>query len=108
MLLSWVHSFFIQTPLRSLYFKGPDGMGFWGGAEVTDICASLTTTSAAFWSQHYGECVDVCEKRFQAFSTSVNFVLYILILFRVVNALAFHFCFTRPVMSELRALLGDK
>lgn len=107
-MLSWVHSVFIQNPLRSLYFSGPDVLGFWGGADLVDICASLTTTSAAFWSQHYSECVDVCEKRFTAFSTSINFVIYILILLRVVNALVFHFCFTRPVMSELRTLIRNK
>lgn len=106
--LGWIHDVFIQNPLRSLYFKGPEAMGFWAGMDMADICSSLTTTSAAFWLQHHNECLDLCEKRFGAFSTTVNFVVYTIILIRVLNGIVFHVCFTRPVMSEIRMLLENK
>lgn len=103
----WVrslHHTFIQAPLRELYFNGPESLGFWGGIEFADICFSLTNTSSTFWLEHLGECVEMCEKKFGAFNTVVNFVIYVVILFRVVNGVMFHFCFTRPFIAEFRRL----
>jgi len=103
----WVrslHSTFIRAPLRELYFNGPESLGFWGGIEIADICFSLTNTSSTFWVEHLGECADMCEKKFCAFNTFVNFAIYVIILFRVVNGVMFHICFTRPFIAEFRRL----
>jgi hypothetical protein len=103
----WVrslHHTFIQAPLRELYFNGPESLGFWDGIEFADICFSLTNTSSTFWLEHLGECVEMCDKKFGAFNTVVNFVIYVVILFRVVNGVMFHFCFTRPFIAEFRRL----
>ena len=103
----WVrslHRTFVEVPLRELYFNGPESLGVWGGIEIADICFSLTNTSSMFWVEHLGECSDMCEKKFGAFNTAVNFVIYVIILLRVVNGVMFHLCFTRPFLAEFRRL----
>lgn len=99
-----IHTLAIQQPLRSLYFRGPEALGFWGGAAIEDICYSLTATPSTFWTQHMQQCMQLCEQKLDAFTTAVNFVIYFVILVRLVNGLMFHVCFTRPVLAELRRM----
>ena len=101
-----IHTTFIRQPLYSLYFNGPESLGFWGGAAPEDICFSLTATPSSFWQTNPIQCTNLCEQKFGAFSTFINFALYAVTLFRLANGIMFHVCFTRPVLSELKRLQG--
>ncbi len=94
----------IDAPLRALYFRGPVALGFWGGASPEDICYTLTGTSASFWTQHGAQCAQLCDQKFDTIHTTLHFAVYVVILYRLVNALIFYVCFTRPVLWELREL----
>lgn len=98
----WLHTTLIHNPLYSLYFKGPENIGFWGGAAREDICFSLTTSPSSFWQENPIQCNILCEQRFEAFITLINFIIYSVIMVRLVNGIVFHLCFTRPVLKELR------
>jgi hypothetical protein len=92
----------IHNPLRTLYFNGPTALGFWGGALPQDICFSLTGTPSVFWAQHVQECMRLCEHKFDAFAVIITFGVYVALVFRCVEAVAMHLCFTRPILCELR------
>ena len=95
---------FIYTPLRALYFRGSTTLGFWGGASHEDICFSLTGTTSVFWTMHMDECQHLIEQRFDAFSTTVLFILYTLTWMRVLNLITVHFTVTQPILREIRHL----
>ena len=99
-----VHSTCVRQPLRELYFKGPEKLGFWGGAAIEDICFSITSTPSLFWQQHTIQCYEICEQHFTSFFTIINFGLYCGIMLKIVNALVFHVCITRPMIQELRQI----
>jgi len=94
----------VTAPLRTLYFNGPTMLGFWGGAGKEDICYSLTGTTANFWIQHFAQCLQLCDQKFDAFRTVVVFISYSFLLYRLLTTIAFHLLFTRPILNELRAL----
>lgn len=100
--LRLIHTTLIRQPLHSLYFDGPESVGFWGGAANEDICFSLTATPSGFWQENPLQCSRLCEQKFEAFATFINFAVYTVVLLRFVNAIVFHMCFTRPVLCELR------
>ena len=102
------HNVFIKNPLRTLYFHGPTALGFWGGAATHDICFSLTNTPSNFWEIHPLDCQQLCEQKFNAFSVAIIFIMYIVVGLRVLEAVTFHMCFTRPILTELRKGRGTQ
>ena len=92
----------VWEPLHTLYFRGPTSLGFWGGAAEEDICFTLTGTTSLFWIQHMDECTTLTHQKFDAFTTVVMFVFYFTTLYRLCTVLAFHVCFTQPILRELR------
>lgn len=104
MILATVHTTLIRQPLRALYFNGPENLGFWGGAVQADICFSLTSTPSSFWQHNPIQCNTLCDQKFEAFSTFINFAIYAVLMLRVVNGLMFHVCFMRPVLRELERI----
>ena len=103
-LLSQAFHVSVHKPLYMLYFNGPTVLGFWGGANLPDICFSLTGTTSSFWVQHPYECSALTHQKYASFETAVLFCLYVFTLIRLIGALITHILFTRPVLLELRKL----
>jgi hypothetical protein len=109
--LQWVHTTFILTPLHELYFHGPllHGWGFWGGNAPETVCASMLPGShASFWLQHLHDCDALLQQRFHAFSVGVHFVVYTLILFKLLQGILFHCLVIQPALSRIECLLNRK
>jgi len=106
-LAAW--NFVFVNPLRTLYFKGPSvhGYGFWGGVDPADACAQLTGVSALVWDLQTAACHDLLERNFFSFSTVVMSGLYVWLVYKIVQHLAFRYLYVRPLMAELRAVLRE-
>lgn len=104
MIFDLVYRLLIYMPLHAIYYQGPTMLGFWGGASREDICFLLTGTSSVFWTLHMDECLHLTEQRFQAFVTTILFVLYTCTWIRVVNILTFHVTVTQPILREIRKM----
>lgn len=100
-----VVQFFIFDPLRVLFLRGPSMLGFWGGAAVSDICASMTQVAASFWDQHPAQCLDIIDQKVDTLLVGIVFLFCVMVVYRVLTAITFHVCFTRPVIQEIRHLL---
>lgn len=59
-------------------------MGFWGGKDTFVICQLLTNHNQLFWYDNPIECNKLIEDRFLSFKTTIEIVLYFIILFRIV------------------------
>lgn len=99
------HALFVEQPLRQLYFKGPALLGFWSGLTHADICTSLNPgTSAIFWTNHASaeqQCALLVEQRFHAFFVSINVVLYVYIVYRIVATLAYYVFVVKPALKKM-------
>lgn len=75
----------VVAPLRRLYLRGPRlwGWGFWGGAAVEDICASISNAPARFWSEHLDACADLIARDVDSLVVICETVLYFYVLFNV-------------------------
>lgn len=98
---AWLRDMLFHQPVHTLYFFGPTELGFWGGAQPSDICYSLTNTPSIFWEQHQDQCDQLCTQKFHAFYTVIMFGLYVFLLAKFLDALVFHACFARPVLRQL-------
>lgn len=96
-------------PLRTLYFNGPNvhGYGFWGGVQAADACAQLTGVSALVWDVQAVACHDLLERNFFSFSVVVTFALYLWLVYKTLQHLAFRYLYVRPLIAELRAALRE-
>jgi len=106
-----VHDVAIMQPLKQLYFRGPllHGWGFWGGAAPESVCAAMLPGShTSFWQDHLGECEVLLHQRFDSFSIAVHIVVYILLLFKVLQGLVFHWLVVQPAIYRLECLLTRK
>lgn len=92
-ILQQLFRWFVDIPLRLLYFHGPQirtlGIGFWEGQSMEQICAQLTNgyTDGAFWqhsSQSTEMCRDIVQRRYQSFVLTVLLCLYFFIVIRVI------------------------
>ena len=98
-------------PLRDLFLKGPrlGNYGFWQGGEMEDICAESTGTPARFWVLNKEACLEVIEKRYQAFRTVVVFGLYMMVLWQtlqIMQLVVFHLMIS-CVSASKRVRLGS-
>lgn len=99
----------VVDPLRTLYFYGPNvhGYGFWGGVEAADACAQLTGVSALVWDVQTVACHDLLERNFFSFSVVVMAAVYLWLIYKVLQHLAFRYLYVRPLFAELRAALRE-
>lgn len=54
---------------NTIYLHGPSlwGYGFWEGASEADICSSVTGVSSAFWMTNESMCLEIIERKSDAF-----------------------------------------
>ena len=83
------HTYEMYNPLFALYKNGPLFMGFWGGKQDSEICASLTNVQSSLWNMHNDECIDLIHKHYNSFAI----VVYIVALFYILSKLFSYICF---------------
>jgi hypothetical protein len=81
----WLVQFFVETPMKQLYFKGPriQGYGFWNGLPLNDICAQITHTASEVWTLNVAQCIIITDRYFEAFYIGSYSVLYIFMLYNL-------------------------
>jgi hypothetical protein len=107
--LTFVHHAVVVAPLKQLYFQGPvlHGYGFWGGVATEDMCASMTPgTTAAFWFKNKDDCSHLVDLHFQSFLISVQTIIYLVTLYKLVNMFFFRTFVLRPALSQMQELLA--
>jgi hypothetical protein len=92
-----VASFLILRPMVNLYLRGPTMLGFWGGADLHDICQQLTGSPSRHFISDNGtvvpQCIELIETRFYSWvilSQTIIYVYVLISLFRYVMKLARH------------------
>ena len=117
----WVNTF--DVFLRGLYFNGPSlpllRMGFWGGANHDDACASMTNTPSSWWrtdGEPSLQCLALREKEYVSFLYGLGAVLIALfvvswVMFVMISC-AFCICWrctarsmARKIVTEMRPAL---
>ena len=85
----YLYDLFLISPLRTLYMYGPMfyNIGFWEGKEPSEICQAMTNHKQLFWEENPGECHVLIENRFYAFKTTIEVLLYFLVLYRAVETI---------------------
>lgn len=107
----FLHNVLFRQPLRTLYFEGPsiNGFGFWAGLPVEDMCAVVSPgTSALFWADHISQCHVILDRRFVAFLTAIQCLLYFFCFYRVVYWYSIRFFLINPVMRQFDTLLVSR
>ncbi len=88
-----VHSvawYAMGLPLKVLYFNGPFafGFGFWEGKSGEDICCQLTGVDSTFWMRNQDACVDILDRKYNAFALTIGAGIYLVsLLILVIKAL---------------------
>ena len=77
----------LLQPLRLLYLYGPsiNGVGFWEGLPIADICSRLTHVDATFWLQqpdNLTQCTELIDRKIYAMFTLIWVVGYVLLLYK--------------------------
>ena len=107
---SCIAEWFVSTPLRALFNKGPAWLGGWHGRNEADMCAEMTGSPATFWIMHADECGDIVENKFQSFQIVVHIVVYGYLLISVVSLLVraciFRWTVVGPVERMLRSVVA--
>lgn len=78
--------YLFDYPLKLLYFNGPSmwGIGFWEGKNYEEICSHLTNVQSSFWLHSFEKqemCLNIIEKKYNAFSISLLIIIYFIFLF---------------------------
>lgn len=83
---------FILFPLGRLYLLGPTlyGWGFWGGTDISHICASKTHLNSEFWKQNPSQCIQMIGKNFYSIIVGVETIVYFLTLWTLLKL--FFYC----------------
>ena len=79
--LEWL----VLNPLRTLFRLGPSWIGGWGGADLPDICAQVTTSPARFWEMHTVECERIVSQKIDSHLVLFTTALYFWVLFSILN-----------------------
>ena len=89
--------------LRQLYVHGPRWSGFWGGAELSDICAELTGAPSRFWAHHTQQCLELVDRRVESVRLMVRFVAVVGLLWHttVCNVLMVQYLTQRLVAGRV-------
>jgi len=89
-LLQIAYVYLFLNPLAKFYFDGPKlyGWGMWGGDPLPEICAKLLSPPASVWMQPPAsdECMRAVYRHFDAFLTSVQLIVYIFIIYRIIQS----------------------
>ena len=75
----------VLNPLRTLFRLGPTWIGGWGGADLPDICAQLTTSPARFWEMHTDECERIVALKIDSHLVLFTTALYFWVLFSILS-----------------------
>ncbi len=93
--------------LRQLVLKGPSSLGFFEGAPLADICASLTNVPSSHWEQNPLACEAAISNKVEAYRTVLITVLALVLGYRiVVSGSDLLFLFLRTRFSRC-ALFGN-
>ena len=96
---------FIVQPLRMMYMSGPRWgvYGFWAGATESAVCAELTGYDQIFWAANSDACMEIIDKKFFAFQTTLGVVAYFWVIYNLLkctsNAISCYFkiCYKQDV-----------
>jgi hypothetical protein len=82
----WYHRWFI-LPVAKLYLWGPGlgGWGFWGGMDMSEICAHKTTLNSAFWRQHPDECAEIVSRHVYSVAILIETIVYFYLMGRLLK-----------------------
>jgi hypothetical protein len=74
--------FFIVMPLFYVYVNGPSiyGVGFWRGKSFPDICSSVTSVQASFWTEsqvNASECEMIVLREFTSILVGFSAAVYL-------------------------------
>jgi hypothetical protein len=83
-----VYHHVVLYPLAKLYMYGPtlNGWGFWGGQDISHICAQKTSLDAEFWKHHPHECIEIIGKNFYAFVILMETLIYFRLLLYAIQS----------------------
>lgn len=96
----------LYLPLETLYLHGPSfgGYGFWGGSDMSTICATSTGTEARFWESHNEyECERLVDKKVTAFVLLCISMCVSLVFYNLIGALYTRWVYVNPIVRELKA-----
>ena len=81
-LILQVYLLLFEFPLLALYLYGPyaNGWLFWGGKELSEICALLTGVSVEHWRRNGDVCQNLIYSRFNSFVLLFAVACYVCIL----------------------------
>eukprot|EP01083_Nonionella_stella_P069921 186738_1 len=77
--ISYLRTYVLHPLFRDVYRKGPNvsllgtEFGFWGGAELSDICARITNSDGSFWKLNMDKCLEIYLSKETGFVYFVEF-----------------------------------
>lgn len=78
-------------PLAYFYFGGPKlhGWGMWGGEPMHEICSVILSPPASLWLSGTARevCISAIRRNFESFLITIQFVVYLYILFHVIKSI---------------------
>jgi hypothetical protein len=88
------YEWLVLTPLARLYMFGPSvgGIGFWGGQDISEICAQKTNLSSEFWKENSFECFQLISKNFYGMVVLCESIFYFLLLWKLATCLSYFLC----------------
>lgn len=95
--VSWV---LVGNPIFYVYLHGPSWMGGWKSRPEEDICAQLTSVEADFWYKNPSQCTDLIFRDFHAIYAVVQLVLYLWLLFQLMQTCMFRYLIFRPLYDS--------
>ena len=95
--VSWV---LVGSPIFYVYLHGPSWMGGWKSRPEEDICAQLTSVEADFWYKHPLQCTDLIFRDFHAIYAVVQLVLYLWLLFQLMQTCMLRYLIFRPLYNS--------
>jgi len=77
----------VVQPVTRLYRNGPSlhGVGFWRGADSSDICAALTQVDAQFWREHQSRCEQLIRDDILSYIVLAETLFYFYLLYQTLR-----------------------
>ena len=97
-----INNLFVRGPLHNLYHNGPMILGFWGGADNSHICATLSNAPISLWITNSNECLQLIERHFNSMYTCVNFLIYIIMFYNCLSTFVFYVTISRPFQTSIK------
>ena len=72
-----------------------------------DICSQITGSAASFWTLHIEECEQIIHKNFDSFAVTTGFVVYGIVLYKIISLVWWRYFVVRPVLRDIRAVLEN-